>query len=60
MQAPKEDELGLKLLLILDIIVLVDEWSASLHGPALLQGKDPLYPLDRRLGGPQRWSGHRG
>jgi len=21
------------------------------------QGKSPWYPLDRRLGGPQRWSG---
>jgi hypothetical protein len=24
------------------------------------QGKDIQYPLDRRLGGPQSWSGHRG
>jgi hypothetical protein len=23
-------------------------------------GKDPWYPLDRRLGGPQSWLGHRG
>jgi hypothetical protein len=23
-------------------------------------GKSPLYPLDRRLGGPQSWSGQRG
>jgi len=24
---------------------------------ALLQGKEPEYPLKRRLGGPQSWSG---
>jgi hypothetical protein len=24
------------------------------------QGKNLLYPLDRRLGGPQSWFGHRG
>jgi hypothetical protein len=24
------------------------------------RGKDPRYPLDRRLGGPQSRSGHRG
>jgi hypothetical protein len=24
------------------------------------RGKDPRYPLDRRLGGPQSWSRHRG
>jgi hypothetical protein len=23
-------------------------------------GRDPQYPLYRRLGGPQSWSGHRG
>jgi hypothetical protein len=30
--------------------------------PQLLypEGKSPLYPLDRRLGGPQSWSGHSG
>jgi hypothetical protein len=22
-------------------------------------GRDPRYPLDRRIGGPQSWSGHR-
>jgi hypothetical protein len=25
-----------------------------------LQGKNPWYPLDRRLGEPQNWSGHGG
>jgi hypothetical protein len=29
--------------------------SAALYS----QGKDPLYPLDRRLGGHHSWSGHR-
>jgi hypothetical protein len=36
------------------------EWSASRPGRALPQGKDPRYPLYRRLGGPQSRSGHRG
>jgi hypothetical protein len=36
------------------------EWSASRPGRALPRGKDPRYPLDRRLGGPQSRSGHRG
>jgi hypothetical protein len=37
------------------------EWSASRPGRALYpRGKDPRYPLDRRLGGPQSRSGHRG
>jgi len=34
------------------------EWSASRPGRALPLGKDLRYPLDRRLGGPQSWSGH--
>jgi hypothetical protein len=29
------------------------EWSASRPGHALLLGKDPRYPLDRRPNGPQ-------
>jgi hypothetical protein len=34
---------------------------SQLHAPAaLLQGKSPLYPLDRRLGGPQSRSGSGG
>jgi hypothetical protein len=36
------------------------EWSASRLGRALPQGKNPRYPLYRRLGGPQSRSGHRG
>jgi hypothetical protein len=36
------------------------EWSASRPGRALPRGKDPQYPLYRRLGGPQTQSGHRG
>jgi hypothetical protein len=36
------------------------ERSASRPGRALPRGKDPRYPLDRRLGGPQSRSGHRG
>jgi hypothetical protein len=35
------------------------EWSASSPGRALAQGKGPRYPLYRRLGGPQSWSGNR-
>jgi hypothetical protein len=34
------------------------EWSASRLGRALPPGKDPRYPLYRRLGGPQSQSGH--
>jgi hypothetical protein len=36
--------------------------SGQRHAPAALysQGKDPRYPLYRRLGGPQSRSGHRG
>jgi hypothetical protein len=37
-----------------------DEWSASRPGRALSPGKDPRYPLYRRLGTPQSRSGHRG
>jgi hypothetical protein len=36
------------------------EWSASRSGRALSRGKDPWYPLYRRLSGPQGRSGHRG
>jgi hypothetical protein len=36
------------------------EWSASRPGRALPRGKDPRYALYKRLGGPQRRSGHRG
>jgi hypothetical protein len=36
--------------------------SGQHHAPAALypRGKDPRYPLDRRLGGPQSRSGRRG
>jgi hypothetical protein len=34
-----------------------DEWSASRSGRFAL-GKEPRYPFNRRLGGPQSWSGH--
>jgi hypothetical protein len=35
--------------------------SGQRHAPAALnpRGKDPRHPLDRRLGGPQSWYGHR-
>jgi hypothetical protein len=37
------------------------EVSGQLHAPAgLPPGKDPRYPLDRRLGGPQSRSGRGG
>jgi hypothetical protein len=36
------------------------EWSATRPGRALPLGNGPLYPLYRRLGGPQSRSGHRG
>jgi hypothetical protein len=33
--------------------------SGQLHMPAgFSPAKEPLYPLDRRLGGSQSWSGH--
>jgi hypothetical protein len=35
--------------------------SGQLHASAaLISGKEPLYPLDRRLGGPQSRSGRGG
>jgi hypothetical protein len=37
------------------------EVSGQLHAPAaLLHGKNPWYPLSRRLGGPQSLSGRGG
>jgi hypothetical protein len=36
------------------------EGSVSHPGCALPSRKDTRYPLDRRLGGPQSWSGYRG
>jgi hypothetical protein len=39
----------------------LDGVSGQLHVPAaLLQGKEPHFPLDRRLGGPQSRSGRCG
>jgi hypothetical protein len=35
----------------------LDAVSGQRYAPAALY---PRYPLDRRLGGPQSWSGHRG
>jgi hypothetical protein len=37
-----------------------DEWPASHPSRALPPGKEPRHPLDRRLGGPQSWSGNKG
>jgi hypothetical protein len=48
------------LLLILDLGTRWGEWSASCSGHALAPARGPRYPLYRRLGGPQSWSGHRG
>jgi len=37
------------------------EVNGQLHTPAALSPrKEPPYPLHRRLGGPQSWSGHNG
>jgi hypothetical protein len=37
------------------------EVSGEIHAPAaLLPGKEPLYPLDRRMGGSQSRSGRGG
>jgi hypothetical protein len=40
----------------------LDGVSGQRHAPAMLyrRGKDPRYPLDGRLGGPQNRSGHKG
>jgi hypothetical protein len=49
-------------------IAPTQSWSSALNGvsgqrhtPAALypRGRTPRYPLDRRLDGPQRWSGHK-
>jgi hypothetical protein len=36
------------------------EWSAPRSGRFTPRGKGPQYPLDRRLGEPQKWSGRHG
>jgi hypothetical protein len=40
----------------------LDGVNGQRHAPAALytRGRDPRYPLDRRLGGPQSRFGHRG
>jgi hypothetical protein len=40
----------------------LDGVSVQRHDPAAFypRGKDTQYPLTRRLGGPQGWSGHNG
>jgi hypothetical protein len=55
----RREEEDVWLLLIHDLGTRWGEWSASLPGRALPLRKNPKYPLDRRLGGPQRRSGHR-
>jgi hypothetical protein len=49
-----------QLLLIIDLSSRWGEWSALRLVRALPRGKDPRYPLYRRLGGPLNRSGHRG
>jgi hypothetical protein len=53
-----QGEEGVELLIIHEVGTRCGEWSASRPGRDLSQGKDPWYPLDRKLGGPQSWSGH--
>jgi hypothetical protein len=48
------------LLLIHDLCTRWGEWSVSRPGCALSRGKNPRYQSDRRLGGLQSRSGHRG
>jgi hypothetical protein len=51
---------GAQLVLILDLGARWGRvWSASRPGRALAWGKDPRYPLHKRLGGPQSRSGQR-
>jgi hypothetical protein len=47
------------MILILDLGTTLG-WVVSVTlPPRFTPGKDPWYPLHRRLGGPQSWSGHR-
>jgi hypothetical protein len=55
MREPSGEDI--QLLLILDLGTRRSEWSAS---RLTSSGRDLQYPLDRRLGGPQSWSGHGG
>jgi hypothetical protein len=50
---------GIYRLLILDDGTRRVESSASRPDRALSPGMGPRYQLDRRLGGPQSWSGYR-
>jgi hypothetical protein len=43
--------------LFLTLALVGGEWSASRPGCFTPGERAPLYPLDRRLGGPQSWSG---
>jgi hypothetical protein len=43
----------------LNIPLVRGEWSAS-HLTHFTAGKEPPYPLDKRLGGTKSWSGHGG
>jgi hypothetical protein len=56
----KRYERVIELLLILDLGTRWGEMSASHPGRALLPERTPppQYPLDKRLGGLQSWSGH--
>jgi hypothetical protein len=40
--------------------ILGEWWYSFTPRPLYPQGKNPWYPLDRRLGGPQSWSGRGG
>jgi hypothetical protein len=58
MEAQGEEEV--QLLLIRNLGTRWREWSASHSGRPFTPGKStPRFPLDRRLGGHQSWSGHR-
>jgi hypothetical protein len=50
----------LELLFLLNLGTNGGEWSALRPGHALPPGKDSRFPLDRRLGVSQSWSGHTG
>jgi hypothetical protein len=50
----------LELIFLLNLGTNGGEWSASRRGHALPPGKDSRFPLDRRLGVSQSWSGHTG
>jgi len=45
--------------LILTLALVRGEWLTS-HSSCFIPGKEPWYPLNRKLGGPQSQSGHFG